>query len=107
MLLDTVDVCCFCVHWTHQPCEEGWGDACIQLSTPFRIWEDLSEPARDLWKSLYNSISLLLCRFALKHAHLVPQTMPGTMGCLLILSTTLMLDYQVARDFCTVMPSPS
>ena len=65
-LLDSIDICRLCVHWAHKPCEKGWCDLCIQLSSPFGIWENLPEPAGNLWEALDDSISLLACRFALQ-----------------------------------------
>ena len=65
-LLDSIDICSLCEHWAHKPCEKGWCDPCIKLSSPFGIWENLPEPVGDLWEALDDSISLLACRFALQ-----------------------------------------
>jgi len=65
-LLDSIDIRNLCVHWAHKPCKKGWCDPCIQLSSPFGIWENPPEPAGNLWEALDDSISLLACRFALQ-----------------------------------------
>lgn len=66
MLLDAVNFSTLCLHGPNQPGEEGWCDAGIQLSTPFGIGEDLSEPRWYVGEPFDDCIPLLHCRLALQ-----------------------------------------